>query len=111
MITISLNRTPYSRCLSIAEKSYMPDIFISYSSHDRLQALSLAEKLRASGYDPWIDQHQIHGTMRWGKEIVQAITSSKLVAVLISSSSLASDNVMKEMTLAAEKHKKLLPIM
>jgi TolB-like protein len=89
----------------------MPDIFISYSSHDRLQALSLAEKLRASGYDPWIDQHQIHGANRWGKEIVQAISSSKLVAVLISSSSLLSENVVKELNLAAERHKHLLPIM
>jgi len=89
----------------------MPDIFISYSSHDRLQALSLAEKLRASGYDPWIDQHQIHGANRWGKEIVQAINGSKLVAVLISSSSLLSENVVKELNLAAERHKHLLPIM
>jgi adenylate cyclase len=89
----------------------MADIFISYSSHDRLQALSLAEKLRASGYDPWIDQHQIKGATRWGKEIVQAINSSQLVAVLVSSSSLLSENVVKELNLAAQKHKHLLPIM
>jgi len=89
----------------------MPDVFISYSSHDRLQALSLAEKLRASGYDAWIDQHHIHGANRWGKEIVQAITSSQLVAVLISSSSVLSENVIKELNLAAQKHKHLLPIM
>jgi adenylate cyclase len=89
----------------------MAEIFISYSSHDRLQALSLAEKLRLSGYDAWIDQHRIQGATRWGKEIVQAINGSKLVAVLISSSSLLSENVMKELNLAAEKHKQLLPIM
>jgi TolB-like protein len=89
----------------------MPDIFISYSSHDRLQALSLAEKLRSCGYDPWIDQHHIHGANRWGKEIVQAIDGSQLVAVLISSASLLSDNVIKELNLAAQKHKHLLPIM
>src|SRR5579872_7384858 len=89
----------------------MPDIFISYSSHDRLQALSLAEKLRTCGYDPWIDQHHIHGANRWGKEIVQAIDGSQLVAVLISSASLLSENVVKELNLAAQKHKHLLPIM
>src|ERR1700730_9533992 len=89
----------------------MADIFISYSSHDRLQAISLAERLRASGYDTWIDQHRIHGSARWGKEIVQAINSSSLVAVLISSSSLESENVVKELSLAAERHKHLLPVM
>ncbi len=89
----------------------MADIFISYSSHDRLQALTLAEKLRASGYDTWIDEHHIRGASRWGKEIVQAINASKLVAVLVSSSSLASENVVKELNLAAEKHKHLLPVM
>ncbi|MEI8134399.1 MAG: TIR domain-containing protein [bacterium] len=89
----------------------MPDIFISYSSHDRMLALELAEKLRAAGYEPWIDQHGIGGATRWGKEIVQAINAAKLVAVLISSSSLLSDNVVKELNLSAQKKKHLLPIM
>ena len=89
----------------------MADIFISYSSHDRPSALALVTKLRDAGYDVWIDQHQLNAAARWSKEIVQAIDQCKIVAVLLSNASLNSENVVKEISLAAERHKHLLPIL
>jgi TolB-like protein len=86
------------------------DIFISYSSKDRKQAMTLVKHLQTSGFKVWIDKKDIQGASEWSSEIVQAIEHSKVVIVLLSRSGLASDNVGKELTLASAKHKKLLPV-
>jgi TolB-like protein/Flp pilus assembly protein TadD len=89
----------------------MSEIFISYSSHDRTQALALCELLRSSGVDVWIDTNSIEGATRWSKEIVEAINRCSTIAILLSEHSLQSKNVVKEIALAAEKDKQILPIL
>ena len=88
----------------------MPDLFISYSRRDSEQALALVERLRARGIDVWIDQHGIEGAARWRTEIAGAIEESKAVLLLLSAASLASENVLKEMTVASEWHKQIIPV-
>ena len=88
----------------------MSDIFISYSRKDSTQALELAERLRMSGMDVWIDQHGIEAATSWSNEIVQALDGSKAILVLLSASSIASDNVVRELSLAFEGKKPILPI-
>lgn len=88
----------------------MPDIFISYSSRDREQATVLAEMLTSAGLSCWIDQHGIGAATSWSKEIVDAIDECTALLVLLSPSSVASVNVVKEISLAAERHKKILPL-
>ena len=51
----------------------MPDIFISYSSKDREQALLLIEMLASAGLSVWIDQSGIGAATSWSGEIVDAI--------------------------------------
>ena len=87
----------------------MADIFISYSSQDREKALSLAEDLRALGTSVWIDQ-VIDGAMQWSSEIAQALDECKALILLVSKASLASKNCVKEVTIAAESDKHILPI-
>jgi adenylate cyclase len=89
----------------------MPDIFISYSRKDSEQALQLAERLRASGVDVWIDQHGIEAAKSWSKEIVKAIDDSKAFVVLLSERSLTSKNVARELGIASEAEKPMLPVM
>jgi adenylate cyclase len=88
----------------------MSDIFISYSSKDRAQADQLSELLRSAGLSVWIDQDGIEVATSWSREIVQAINDCKAFVVLLSPSSLGSHNVMKEVSLASEKRKKILPL-
>src|SRR3954470_2573464 len=88
----------------------MPDIFISYSSKDREQAQLLTELLASAGLSVWIDQAGIDVATSWSKEIVDAIDKCKALVVLLSPSSIASINVVKEISLAAERHKKILPL-
>jgi adenylate cyclase len=88
----------------------MADIFISYSSKDRAQAEQLIELLASAGLSVWIDQSGIDIATSWSKEIVQAIDTCKAFVVLLSPNSILSKNVMKEVSLAAEQGKKILPL-
>jgi TolB-like protein len=88
----------------------MADIFISYSSKDREKAEQLSELLASAGLSVWIDKVGIGAATSWSKEIVQAIDSCKALVVLLSPYSVASVNVAKEVSLAAEQKKKILPL-
>ena len=88
----------------------MADIFISYSRKDTELALTLTEKLTGEGYSVWIDQGGIYGASNWSSEIVEAINSCSTVVFLISHDSVSSDNVAREIHLASEKKKHLLPV-
>ena len=88
----------------------MPDIFISYSRKDSSQALELAERLGMSGLSVWIDRHGIEAATSWSTEIVDAIDSSLAFIVLLSNSSIASNNVVRELSLASESDKPIVPI-
>ena len=88
----------------------MPDIFISYSRKDSEQAELLAEMLGSAGLSCWIDKQGIDVATSWSREIVQAIDACKAFVVLLSPASIESLNVAKEVALAAEQKKKILPL-
>jgi adenylate cyclase len=88
----------------------MSDIFISYSSLDREKAEQLSELLASAGLSVWIDKSGIDVATSWSGEIVDAIEGCKAFLVLLSPNSIESVNVVKEVALAAEKRKKILPL-
>lgn len=88
----------------------MSHIFISYSSEDRERASKLCNHLHSSGYDVWIDESEIDGAVSWSKEIAEAMEECSAFIVLLSSSSIASLNVAKELTAASELKKYILPV-
>lgn len=88
----------------------MADIFISYSSKDREKAEQLSELLASAGLSVWIDESSIDLSTNWSKEIVQGIDSCKAFIVLLSQYSIGSKNVIREVALAFEKNKKILPL-
>ena len=88
----------------------MADIFISYSSKDREKAEQLTELLSSAGLSVWIDQSGIDAATSWSSEIVDAIDNCKALVVLLSPNSVISVNVVKEVSLAAEQKKKILPL-
>jgi adenylate cyclase len=88
----------------------MADIFISYSSRDREKAEQLTELLSSAGLSVWIDQSALEVSTSWSAEIVDAISSCTAFIVLLSPNSIESHNVIKEVSLASEKRKKILPL-
>ncbi len=85
-------------------------VFISYSRRDGLTVLSYVNALREKGIHTWIDQTGIGGASEWSAEIVNAIGTAELVIVMFSRSSVESRNVAREVSLAAEEGKRLLPV-
>ncbi len=88
----------------------MADIFISYSRQDSEQANLLTELLTSAGLSVWIDRSGIEAATSWSEEIVDALDSCKAFIVMLSPASVASHNVVKEVSLASEKRKKILPL-
>ncbi len=87
-----------------------PEIFVSYSREDQAQVFPIVEKLRERGLNIWIDQEGIHGAKLWSQEIVKAIESSKVFILFASAKAFLSKNVTKELALASESDKHILPI-
>ena len=86
------------------------EVFISYASKDRERILHLVERLEAAGVSVWIDQMSIEGATMWSQEIVSAIRNCKVLILAISGNSADSKNVVKELALASEGHKYILPV-
>jgi len=87
------------------------EIFISYSRKDRAKVSSLVSTLRSSGVSVWVDESAIDGATLWSQEIVGAIRKCKVFLLALSSNSSLSENVVKEVALASERGKKILPVM
>jgi TolB-like protein/Flp pilus assembly protein TadD len=88
----------------------MSDIFISYSRKDSEHAEQLAELLVSAGLTCWIDKRGIEAATSWSGEITKAITECMAFVVMLSPNSVASSNVRKEVSLASERQKKILPL-
>ncbi len=86
------------------------EVFISYAAKDRARVLDLVERLRAAGVSVWIDQMGIEGATMWSQEIVAAIRNCKVLILAISENSAGSENVVKEVALASEGRKRILPV-
>jgi TolB-like protein len=86
------------------------DVCVSYSSKDRARVTQLVDHLRRSGVSVWIDQGGIDGATLWGEEIVEAIEGSKALILALSANSAESQNVVKEVSLALERKKSILPV-
>jgi predicted ATPase len=87
-----------------------PLLFISYASEDAPVAVELRDYLRDSGYRTWIAPDDIRGTSPWADQILEAITDSDVLLVAISTRSMVSSHVSREVNLALDQGKAVLPI-
>jgi TolB-like protein/Flp pilus assembly protein TadD len=86
------------------------DVCISYSSKDRPRILLMAEQLRGAGVSVWIDQGGIDAASLWTAEIVKAIDGCKVLLLALSGAAAESANVVKEVSLALDRKKHILPV-
>jgi hypothetical protein len=86
------------------------DLFLSYSRRDEARVLPLVEKLRASGLAVWMDQSGIDGATLWAQEITDAIRRAKICLLFASAASFGSKHVARELSLAVEEGKPILPL-
>lgn len=86
-------------------------IFISYSHRDSGIAHELAGEIERQGRSAWIFEQQMQGgATGWAAQVVRALRESKAVMLVGSSSAFGSDQVMREMYLAMEMQKPIVPL-
>ena len=88
----------------------MADLFISHSHQDVLAARDLRALLEAAGYTCWMAPDDVTGAVPWAEQILDAIDASKVMIVLLSKAANDSNHVSKEVGLALERDKALLPV-
>lgn len=86
-------------------------IFFSYSRDDTEFVLNLAKNLRLAGANVWLDQLDISPGTRWDKAIENALTQSNTLLVILSKTSVESDNVLDEVSFALEEGKRVVPVL
>lgn len=89
----------------------MTKLFISYAHKDSETVTGISEKLREAGYEVWIDTGGIQGGALWGAEIAKAIIECDVLLLFLSPKSVDSDFVRREVDIAFEEKKRILPIM
>ncbi|RZV67038.1 MAG: toll/interleukin-1 receptor domain-containing protein [Flavobacteriaceae bacterium] len=86
-------------------------IFISYSRDDTDFVMKLATKLRNAGADIWLDQLDIAVGENWDMAVQNALKESENFLIVLSKSSVASNNVMDEVGYALSENKKVVPVL
>ncbi|MBS3026121.1 MAG: SUMF1/EgtB/PvdO family nonheme iron enzyme [Dolichospermum sp. DET50] len=66
------------------------DVFLAHNSKDKPEVIKIANKLRESGLNPWLDKEQIFGGDNIHEVVFQGISQSKVGAFFIGQNSLGS---------------------
>ncbi len=86
------------------------DLFISYSRRDKPFVQNLYETLLDQGREVWVDWGNIPLTADWRNEIKEGIERANAVVFVISPDFLVSEECIKELQLAQQLNKRLIPL-
>ena len=84
-------------------QSTNPKTFLSYAWTDKSLARRVARRLRHRGLDVWLDESQLHPSDALPNRIREAIKSSTHLLVLLTSASVKSNWVAREIEIAREQ--------
>ena len=89
----------------------MSHVFISYSrEEDQPYARKLADELRKQDIEVWLDDNVGHGA-RWWRTIVKQVRTCAAFIVLMTPESEESEWVEREILLAEDEGKPILPLL
>src|SRR4026207_352885 len=86
------------------------DVFISYSSKDKVTADAVCATLEAKGVRCWIAPRDILPGMDWGEAIIDAINSPRVMGVVFSSHANTSQRIKREVERAVSKGLPVIPL-
>ena len=86
------------------------DIFISYSSKDKVIADAVCAKLENNKIRCWIAPRDILPGMEYGQALVDAIKKSRAIVLVLSSNSNVSPQVMREIERAVSNEIPIIPL-
>src|ERR1700730_63146 len=85
------------------------DVFISYSQPDHDCAVEMVARLEAEGINCWIAPRDIAPSADWAAEIMDAISSVRVMILVFSANSNLSPQVRREVERAVHKQLSVLP--
>ena len=88
----------------------MPQVFLSHSSINREMACAVKTGLTANGISCWMAPDDIAIGQTWEDAITEAISAAKVFVLLWSSIFQTSSEVKRELSLAANQHKLIIPL-
>ncbi len=86
------------------------DVFISYAHKDSSKVHKLADVIQKLGLKVWIDKDNIMAGEAWAGKIVKAIRESKMFSLMGTSNAYNSENVHREVYLAAHFKRDFRPL-
>jgi hypothetical protein len=86
------------------------DVFISYSRGDREMVASIARRLEERGLSVWYDA-RIEAEAGFNDDISEALKSAKIMALFFSEECNASKQVARELAMADEMGKPVVPVL
>jgi hypothetical protein len=88
-----------------------PATFVSYARADSAFALSLSADLKRAGANVWIDQIDLEPGKHWDSAIEEAVAKAPRMLLVLSPTSVISQNVRNEITFALEENKTIIPVL
>ena len=85
------------------------EVFISHSHKDKVIADGVCANLEAAGIRCWIAPRDITPGVDWPTAILRAINVSRIMVLVFSAHSNTSDDVSRELILAANKKLVIVP--
>src|SRR5262249_20804064 len=87
-------------------------VFLSYSRRnpDPEAVDRFDTGLRDAGVEVWRDVKGLRGGQEWRRQIVEAIRRADAVVAFVSPNSMESENVSRELTVAEELQKPIIPV-
>jgi len=101
-------RPPAARPTAQAGDAAM--LFVSYSHKDRSRVEPIVSVIEEMGRRVWMDRSDITGQTGWAGQIVRAIRECRAVVLMASPNSYTSDQVVRELYLAMNHKKAIVPI-
>lgn len=87
------------------------NFFFSYSRKDSAFVKKLANDLKAAGANVWLDQLDIAVGVNWDEAIQKALNKSDGLLLVLSPSSVQSENVLDEASFALDGGKRIIPLL
>jgi CRP-like cAMP-binding protein len=122
-IVVALSQLVLKRFLTQEEKHLMEiarlkkrdvppaKIFLSYARTDQVFATRLANNLLKQGIDVWLDVFRIEPAKSWARQIGQALDICQVMLLVLSPTSVASENVDDEWNYWLDQKKPLLAVL
>jgi photosystem II stability/assembly factor-like uncharacterized protein len=86
------------------------DVFVSYSSKDKITADAVCAKLESNGIRCWIAPRDVTPGLEWGESIVEAIEQSRIMVLVFSADANASPQIRREVERAVNRGVVILPL-